>query len=80
MIEEEKRLIKRVKQEFGIYGDSEKLNNAVLRAIKFAKYNISVLIIGESGSGKDVFSKIIHKNSSRSRKNCLAVNCGSIPQ
>ena len=80
MTEQEKKLIKRVKQEFGIYGDSEKLNNAVLRAIKFAKFNISVLIIGESGSGKDVFSKIIHRNSSRSRKNCLAVNCGSIPQ
>lgn len=80
MTASEEKLIKEVKAKFQIYGNSEQLNTAILRAIKFAKFDTSILIIGESGSGKDVFSKIIHTYSKRKNKNCLAVNCGSIPQ
>ncbi|MGN0230331.1 MAG: sigma 54-interacting transcriptional regulator [Muribaculaceae bacterium] len=80
MTTSEEKLVKEVKAKFQIYGNSEKLNNAILRATKFAKFDTSILIIGESGSGKDVFSKIIHTYSKRKNKNCLAVNCGSIPQ
>lgn len=68
-----------VKQRFGIIGNSELLNNALLRAVQVANSDLSVMITGESGVGKEVFSKIIHSLSSRKHNNFIAINCGSIP-
>jgi len=72
--------IKRVKQQFGVIGDSPALLGAVGRALRVAPIDLSVLIIGESGSGKEVFPKIIHANSPRKHKKYIAVNCGAIPE
>lgn len=69
-----------VKQRFGIIGNSPLLNNAVSVAIQVAPTDMSVLITGESGSGKESFSKIIHNLSSRKHGQFIAVNCGSIPE
>lgn len=56
------------------------LNRAIDIAIRVAKTDASVLIVGESGAGKDVFSKIIHQNSSRKQRKYIAVNCAAIPE
>jgi transcriptional regulator with PAS, ATPase and Fis domain len=69
-----------VKQRFGIIGNSPLLNNAVSVAIQVAPTDMSVLITGESGSGKESFSKIIHHLSARKHGQFIAVNCGSIPE
>lgn len=72
--------IQSVKQRFGIIGNSTLLNNAVRVAIQVAPTDMSVLITGESGSGKESFSKIIHNLSSRKHGQFIAINCGSIPE
>jgi transcriptional regulator with PAS, ATPase and Fis domain len=72
--------IQSVKQRFGIIGTSPLLNNAVSVAIQVAPTDMSVLITGESGSGKESFSKIIHHLSSRKHGQFIAINCGSIPE
>src|SRR6187455_3651019 len=72
--------IQSVKQRFGIIGNSPLLNNAVSVAIQVAPTDMSVLITGESGSGKESFSKIIHSLSSRKHGPFIAVNCGAIPE
>jgi transcriptional regulator with PAS, ATPase and Fis domain len=72
--------IQSVKQRFGIIGNSPLLNNAVSVAIQVSPTDMSVLITGESGSGKESFSKIIHHLSSRKHGQFIAVNCGSIPE
>jgi transcriptional regulator with PAS, ATPase and Fis domain len=72
--------IQTVKQRFGIIGNSPLLNNAVNVAIQVAPTDMSVLITGESGSGKESFSKIIHHLSSRKHGQFIAINCGSIPE
>jgi len=72
--------IQTVKQRFGIIGNSPLLNNAVSVAIQVAPTDMSVLITGESGSGKESFSKIIHNISSRKHGQFIAINCGSIPE
>jgi transcriptional regulator with PAS, ATPase and Fis domain len=72
--------IQTVKQRFGIIGNSPLLNNAVSVAIQVAPTDMSVLITGESGSGKESFSKIIHHLSSRKHGQFIAINCGSIPE
>jgi transcriptional regulator with PAS, ATPase and Fis domain len=72
--------IQSVKQRFGIIGTSHMLNNAVRVAIQVAPTDMSVLITGESGSGKESFSKIIHSLSSRKHGQFIAINCGSIPE
>ena len=72
--------IQAVKQRFGIIGNSPLLNNAVSVAIQVAPTDMSVLITGESGSGKESFSKIIHNLSSRKHGQFIAINCGSIPE
>jgi transcriptional regulator with PAS, ATPase and Fis domain len=72
--------IQSVKQRFGIIGNSPLLNNAVSVAIQVAPTDMSVLITGESGSGKESFSKIIHHLSSRKHGQFIAINCGSIPE
>lgn len=69
-----------VKQRFGIIGNSPLLNNAVRVAMQVSPTDMSVLITGESGSGKESFSKIIHSLSSRKHGQFIAINCGSIPE
>jgi transcriptional regulator with PAS, ATPase and Fis domain len=72
--------IQSVKQRFGIIGNSPMLNHAVKVAIQVAPIDMSVLITGESGSGKESFSKIIHYQSPRKHGQFIAINCGSIPE
>jgi transcriptional regulator with PAS, ATPase and Fis domain len=72
--------IQSVKQRFGIIGNSPLLNNAVSVAIQVSPTDMSVLITGESGSGKESFSKIIHHLSARKHGQFIAINCGSIPE
>ena len=67
-------------QRFGIVGQSQALIAAIRRAILVAPIDLSVLIIGESGSGKEAFPKIIHESSPRKHKKYIAVNCGAIPE
>jgi transcriptional regulator with PAS, ATPase and Fis domain len=69
-----------VKQRFGIIGSSHLLHHAVEVAIQVAPTDMSVLITGESGSGKESFSKIIHFLSPRKHGQFIAINCGSIPE
>ena len=72
--------IKSVKQKFGIVGNSTALNHAIQVAIQVAPTDMTVLINGESGSGKESFSKIIHSMSLRKHGQFIAVNCGAIPE
>ena len=72
--------IQRMKQRFRIIGNSPELNRAIDVAIQVAPTDLTVLITGESGSGKDVFPRIIHDNSLRKTRKYLAVNCGAIPE
>ncbi len=72
--------IQTIKQRFGIIGNSTLLNNAVRVAMQVSPTDMSVLITGESGSGKESFSKIIHYLSSRKHGQFIAINCGSIPE
>ena len=72
--------IQNVKRRFSIIGDSQALISAVGRAIRVAPHDLSVLVIGESGSGKEFFPKIIHENSPRRHGKYIAVNCGAIPE
>ncbi len=69
-----------IKQRFGIIGNSKALNNALQVAVQVAPTNLSVLITGESGVGKEVFSQIIHYLSPRKHEGFIAVNCGAIPE
>lgn len=72
--------ILRIKQRFGIIGNSPLLNHALEVAIQVAPTDMTVLITGESGSGKESFSKIIHQLSARKHGAFIAVNCGAIPE
>ena len=72
--------IRAVKLRFGIVGESPALIAAIRRAMLVAPIDLSVLIIGESGSGKESFPKIIHESSPRKHKKYIAVNCGAIPE
>jgi transcriptional regulator with PAS, ATPase and Fis domain len=72
--------IQTIKQRFGIIGNSPLLNNSVRVAMQVAPTDMSVLITGESGSGKESFSKIIHFLSPRKHGQFIAINCGSIPE
>ena len=69
-----------IKQRYGIIGNSAGLNNALQVAVQVAPTNLSVLITGESGVGKEVFSQIIHQQSPRKHEKFIAVNCGAIPE
>jgi DNA-binding NtrC family response regulator len=68
-----------VKQRFGIIGRSEKLDRALSTAVRVAPTDLTVLIQGQSGVGKEVFSRIIHNLSVRKHNNFIAINCGAIP-
>lgn len=69
-----------IKQRFGIIGNAANLNRALDIAMLVAPTDLSVLITGESGSGKEAFPKIIHALSNRKHHNYIAVNCGAIPE
>ncbi len=72
--------IQDIKQRFGIIGNSPLLNRAIDISRQVAPTDITVLITGESGSGKEVFSNIIHQLSTRKHGPFIAVNCGAIPE
>jgi transcriptional regulator with PAS, ATPase and Fis domain len=74
------RNLQGIKQRFGIIGDSPGLNYALSIAERVASTDLTVLINGESGVGKEVFSKIIHNLSARKHNPFIAVNCGAIPE
>lgn len=69
-----------VKQRFGIIGNNELIDRALDIALRVAATDLSVLITGESGVGKEFFPQIIHAYSSRKHGNYIAVNCGAIPE
>lgn len=69
-----------VQQRFSIIGQAPALRAAIERALRVAQVDLSVLVIGESGSGKEHFPKIIYENSPRKHKKYIAVNCGAIPE
>ncbi|AGA78623.1 sigma-54 interaction domain-containing protein [Echinicola vietnamensis] len=69
-----------IKQRFGIIGNSPLLNHAIRVAMQAAPTEMTVLITGESGSGKESFSKIIHSISTRKHGKFIAINCGAIPE
>ena len=69
-----------IKQRFGIIGNSEPLNRAIEMAVKVAPTDLTVLITGESGVGKEFFPQIIHAESARKHSKYVAVNCGAIPE
>ena len=69
-----------IKQRFGIIGTSQGLNRALEKALRVASTDISVLVTGESGVGKENIPKIIHQNSHRKHAKYIAVNCGAIPE
>lgn len=70
----------RAKQRLGIVGNAPELNRAVERALRVAPIDLSVLVTGESGSGKEFFPRIIHQYSPRKHNKYIAVNCGAIPE
>lgn len=72
--------IQSIKQRFGIIGNSESLNRAIDTARQVAATDLTVLITGESGVGKESFPKIIHTMSARKHGSYIAVNCGAIPE
>ena len=69
-----------IKEQFRIIGNAAALNRAIQVAIQVAPTEMNVLITGESGSGKESFSKIIHHLSPRKHGNFIAINCGAIPE
>jgi len=72
--------IQAIKQRFGIIGNNAKLNRAIEKAIQVSPTDISVLVTGESGVGKESIPKIIHQLSHRKHGKYIAVNCGAIPE
>ena len=69
-----------IKQRYSIVGNCESLNHALDVALQVAPTDLSVLIVGESGVGKEIIPRIIHDNSPRKREKYFAINCGSIPE
>ncbi len=72
--------IQQIKQRFGIIGNSPELNRAIDIASQVAPTDLTVLVTGASGVGKEIFSQIIHKFSARKHGSYIAVNCGAIPE
>lgn len=72
--------LQKVKQRYNIVGNCDGLNRAIDVAMQVAPTDLSVLIIGESGVGKEIIPRIIHDNSPRRREKYFAINCGSIPE
>lgn len=76
----EKSEVQQIKQRFGIIGNNSSLNRAIEVALQVAPTDMTVLITGESGVGKETFPQIIHQNSPRKHGQYIAVNCGAIPE
>lgn len=74
------RELQQTKQRYNIVGNSDGLNHALDVALQVAPTDLSVLIIGESGVGKEIIPRVIHENSPRRREKYFAINCGSIPE
>ena len=72
--------LQKIKQRYNIVGNSDGLNRALDVALQVAPTDLSVLIIGESGVGKEIIPRVIHDNSPRRREKYFAINCGSIPE
>ena len=72
--------IQSIKQQFGIVGNDPELLRAIDTAMQVARTDLTVLITGESGVGKEYFPQIIHQNSVRKHAKYFAVNCGAIPE
>tara|TARA_B100000963_G_scaffold46429_1_gene34741 strand:+ start:1438 stop:2667 length:1230 start_codon:yes stop_codon:yes gene_type:complete len=72
--------IQNIKQRFEIIGNDHSLNMAIEKSLKVSPTDITVLVMGESGVGKEVFPKIIHQFSHRKHNKYIAVNCGAIPE
>jgi len=72
--------IQQIKQRYGIIGNCREINMAVEIAMQVAPTEVTVLVYGENGTGKDVFSRIIHDNSKRKHKSFIAINTGAIPE
>lgn len=76
----EAKELQSIKQRYGIVGNCEALNHALDTALQVAKTDLSVLITGESGVGKEIIPRLIHDNSLRHSRKYFAINCGSIPE
>lgn len=74
------RELQQTKQRYNIVGNCDGLNHALDVALQVAPTDLSVLIIGESGVGKEIIPRVIHDNSPRRREKYFAINCGSIPE
>ena len=72
--------LQKIKQRYNIVGNSDGLNHALDVALQVASTDLSVLIVGESGVGKEIIPRVIHDNSPRRRERYFAINCGSIPE
>ena len=72
--------LQKIKQRYNIVGNCDALNHALDVAMQVAPTDLSVLIIGESGVGKEIIPRVIHDNSPRRREKYFAINCGSIPE
>lgn len=72
--------LQKIKQRYNIVGNSDGLNHALDTALQVAPTDLSVLIVGESGVGKEIIPRVIHDNSPRRREKYFAINCGSIPE
>ncbi len=72
--------LQKIKQRYNIVGNCDALNRALDTALQISKTDLSVLIIGESGVGKEIIPRVIHDNSPRRRERYFAINCGSIPE
>ena len=72
--------LQKIKLRYNIVGNNDELNRALDVALQVAPTDLSVLIIGESGVGKEIIPKVIHDNSPRRREKYFAINCGSIPE
>ncbi len=78
--QERKKELQGIKQRYNIVGNCEALNHVLDVALQVAPTDLSVLIVGESGVGKEIVPRIIHDNSPRRREKYFAINCGSIPE
>ena len=76
----DEKAIQQIKQRYGIVGNYEGLNRSIDIAIQVAPTELSVLIYGESGVGKEVLPRVIHDNSTRKHNKYFAINCGSLPE
>ncbi len=72
--------LQNIKQRYSIVGNCDALNHVLDVALQVAPTDLSVLIVGESGVGKEIIPRVIHDNSPRKREKYFAINCGSIPE